>query len=116
MSEKRAFPRRRRRLLVDFVYDGAVRAGFSHDISHTGMFIATNLAPPAGSKVEVQLTLPDGKKIAVTGKVVRTRRNTTSLSQTDPSGFSLELSGYFEPYYLYILSLEAGATPSGSWR
>lgn len=114
MSDKRSFPRRFRRILVDFVYDGSNRTGFTRDLSHTGLFVATTHVPPPGKHVEVSLSLPDGRKITVSGKVARTRRTPTALAQTDPSGFSLQLAGYFEKYFLLLESLEGGTRVSDS--
>lgn len=112
MSEKRTFPRRGRRLIAEFSLDGSVRTGFTHDLSHTGMFVATSHVPPRGRKVEVKLSLPGGRKVAVAGKVVRSRLSAAGLSQTEPSGFSLQVDGYYEEYFLYVSSLDAGAAAS----
>ena len=113
MSEKRIFPRRGRRLIAEFHLDGAVRTGFTHDVSQTGMFVASSHVPPHGRKVELKLSLPSGRKVAVAGKVVRARVSAMGLSQSDPSGFSLQVDGYYEEYSQYISSLERGA-PGGS--
>lgn len=108
MTEKRVFPRRGRRLLVEFSHDGTVRTGFTRDISHTGMFVATTHVPPHGQVVEVKLAVPSGRKISVSGRVVRARVTSLSMAQTDPSGFSLQVDGYHEEFFQYLSSLEAG--------
>ena len=48
-------------------------AGFSTDISDTGIFVASVMTPPPGSLVEVRFTLPSGTLIEATGMVRWTR-------------------------------------------
>jgi hypothetical protein len=105
MTDKRAFPRLKRRLIVDFVCDGAPRAGYTHDVSYTGMFVISAHLPPIGEPLAVVLNLTDGKKIRLDGTVVRSRRIPPPISYSLPSGFSFELAGYSEEYTRYLASL-----------
>ncbi len=105
MADKRTFSRKRKRLIVSFELDGRSYTGFTHDISFTGMFIAAPMTPKIGTDILVDVHLPGGKKVACQGKVVRSRRVLTSLSQTDPNGFSVELTGYFEDFCRAIETL-----------
>lgn len=58
---------------VELAADSTVCAGFSTDISDTGIFVASVLTPPPGSLVDVRFTLPGGNPIEATG-TVRWRR------------------------------------------
>jgi hypothetical protein len=104
MTDKRSFARLKRRLLVQFTHDGADRTGFTRDISHTGLFIKSVSIPPIGQPLTVTVTLPDGRHIALPGKVVRAIR-TSGLMNLDVGGFSFALSGYVEAYANYVTSL-----------
>jgi hypothetical protein len=105
MTDKRVFPRLKKRLVVDFTVNGQTHAGFTHDLSHTGFFVVTTDLPAAGSSIVATLHLPDGKHIALTGRVVRARRVPPQLRDTMSNGFSLQLSGYVEDYTRFVASL-----------
>jgi len=104
MTNKRTFPRLKRRLLVKFSFDGAERTGFSRDLSHTGLFIKSALIPQIGTPLTITITLHNGKNIVLHGKVVR-RSRTTSALDVEHGGFSFELGGYVEAYANYVTSL-----------
>jgi hypothetical protein len=105
MAEKRAFPRKRKRLIVDFELDGGKCSGFTVDISYTGLFIGTNQLPRLNQTLTVHLHLPEGKRVQCTGKVVRGRKMPAALAQTDANGFCLALAGYNEDYTRFFASL-----------
>jgi len=94
-------------LLVHYVApDGANVTGFTWDLSYTGIFIATHHLPKMGEQLTIVLELPKEKKVSLTGTAVRARRVPTALSYTEPSGFSLMLTGYSEPYTQFIATLQ----------
>jgi PilZ domain-containing protein len=105
MSDKRVFPRLKKRLVVDFSVDGESHTGFTHDLSHTGFFIVTNSLPPPGSTITATLHLPNDKRVALTGTVVRARRAPPQLKDSVSTGFSLQLSGYVEDYTRFVESI-----------
>jgi hypothetical protein len=105
MAEKRSFPRKKRRLIVD--YDdalGGVHTGFTWDLSFTGLFIASPSPPRIGEILKVRIHLSEGKKLEVAGRVVRAKR-VPPMFTTEHAGFSLELVGYFEEYTRYLATL-----------
>ena len=106
MVERRTFPRRRKRLIVEYVQDGSTRAAFTTNLSHTGIFVASSFVPPVGKPMKVKLTLMGGSKIQLEGTVVRGKQVPTTLSFADPSGFSFALKGYSEDYARYLSTLE----------
>lgn len=69
MAEKRGFKRLRRRLSLRFGTDRPARLAFTEDINDHGMFIKTTNLYPVGSRIMVELSLPDEKKVLLTGSV-----------------------------------------------
>lgn len=105
MSERRGFPRRRRRFLVSFELAGRTCSGFTWDLSHTGVFIASPQMPRIGETLSASIEGPGGKKVPCSGKVVRARRLPSGLSFTETSGFCLQLAGYSEDYFKLVESI-----------
>lgn len=105
MPEKRTFPRKKKRLVVDFVADGSRHTGFTWDLSFTGLNIASSFLPGIGAKLSANLHLPDGKMVACEGRVVRAKRVPSALAASAGHGFSVEISGYFEEYFRYLSTL-----------
>jgi hypothetical protein len=105
MTDKRVFPRLKKRLVVEYTVDGEAHTGFTHDLSYTGFFVVSTRLPPAGTEIAAVLHLPDGKKIQLTGKVVRARRVPPQLRDSMVNGFSLQLSGYVEEYTRFVESI-----------
>lgn len=98
MADKRAFPRKKKRILVNFDVDGRTVAGFTLDISHTGLLVSSFHLPKPGESLKLTLQLQNGRRVECAGTVVRTRRLPAALAQGNGSVFSLALGGYFEDY------------------
>lgn len=105
MTDKRMFPRKKKRLIVDFQIDGKSFTGLTRDLSVTGLFISSHWTPKVGEHLAAHVHLPDGKKVGCQGSVVRARKVPIALSQVEPSGFCVLLSGYFEEYCRAVDSL-----------
>ena len=105
MAERRSFARKKRRFLVEFSLQGASCTGFTYDVSPTGIFVRSIRLPPPGTILTANLHLPDGKRIAVRGKVVRSFRVPPQLSRLIPSGFSMRLSESPEDYFQFLATL-----------
>lgn len=106
MNDKRTFPRKKKRLLVEIATEGRTASGFTWDLSHTGLFISSSYVPKLGEKLEAVLQLPNGKKVAFSGTVVRIRRLPSALAEGEANnGFSLALGGYFEEYARFLETL-----------
>jgi len=69
MAEKRGFKRLRRRLSLRFGTDEPARIAFTEDVNDRGMFIKTTNLYPVGSRIVIELSLPDGKKVRLKGSV-----------------------------------------------
>lgn len=105
MAERRSFSRKKRRFLVEFNFDGSVCTGFTYDVSPSGIFIRSIRLPNPGTFLTANLHLPQGKRIAVRGRVVRAFRVPAGLSHVIPSGFSLRLSDTPEDYFQFLATL-----------
>jgi PilZ domain len=84
-GEKRTSRRRPAEMAVEFTQDTLYGTGVTSDISRRGMFVRTTRTPGTGPIVRLTVHLPEGRKLFLTGKVVRSQR-------TGP-GFGLRLSG-----------------------
>jgi hypothetical protein len=105
MEERRGFARKKRRFLVEFEMEGSTCTGFTYDISPTGIFVRSIRLPDPGTNVTASLHLNAGRRIAVRGRVVRSRRVPQQLARLVPSGFSLSLSNAPEDYFRFVATL-----------
>jgi hypothetical protein len=105
MAERRGFARKKRRFLVEFDLRGASCTGFTYDVSPTGIFVRSVSLPDPGTLMTANLHLPEGKRVTVRGRVVRSFRVAASLSRLIPSGFSIRLSESPEDYYQFLATL-----------
>jgi len=105
MAERRTFARKKRRFLVEYQVKGARCTGFTYDVSPNGIFVRSVRLPEPGVFLEADLHLPEGKRIAVRGKVVRSFRVPAALSRLIPSGFSIRLADTPEDYFQFLATL-----------
>jgi hypothetical protein len=105
MAEKRRFPRKRRRLPVEFVWEKTPCTGFTYDISSAGIFVRATRFPKPGAEISATLVLPGEKPVKVLGIVVRTFRVPASLTRLIPSGFSLRLTEQPEEYLAFLAAI-----------
>ena len=105
MPQKRAFERKKRRLLVEFVLDGTHHSGFTFDVSPNGVFVRSSRLPELGKTITVDLHLPQDKRVSVRGKVVRSFRVPAELSRVIPSGFAIQISDCPEEYFQFLASI-----------
>ncbi|SRR5579884_293232 len=72
--EKRGKRRYLKRLSVRFGEQKAERTAFTHDLSSTGIFLKTNFVLPPNTKLQIELTLPDGNVVHCRGIVMWAKR------------------------------------------
>ena len=106
MVERRSFPRLGKRLIAEFTSEHFAGTGFTRDVSHTGLFVASARLPLIGASLSLLLSLDNGKKVRVEGTVVRKRRAPASLAFSEPTGFSIQLRDYSEELTRYLSSLD----------
>jgi len=100
----KAFPRRKRKLLVQFVdAQGEKQTGFTRDVSLTGFFVLAPTLPSVGP-LSVALHLPSGKVAQLQGNVVRHAAPGQSFRGNE-SGFGFGLTGYSEDYHRFVETL-----------
>jgi PilZ domain-containing protein len=105
MPEKRRFPRKRRRLTVEFEWEKTHCTGFTYDISPWGIFVRATSFPKPGARISATLVLPNETQLQIRGTVVRTFRVPSSLTRLIPSGFSLRLTDRPEAYLQFLAAL-----------
>jgi hypothetical protein len=70
VADKRDIKRHKKRITIRFGIDEAVRVAFTEDISVTGMFIKTpNIIPP-NTKIRIEFTVTDERKIELEARVM----------------------------------------------
>lgn len=67
-------------------------AGLGYDVGAGGVFVATHDYPPIGARVNLALTLPDGRELQL-GGVVRWIRDAELASDGLPAGCGVECKG-----------------------
>jgi PilZ domain len=88
-QQTRTVRRRKAEMTVEFTQGALQGAGVTGDISRRGMFVRSNLAPGTGPVVRLTVNLPGGRKLAMTGRVVRNVESAPA-TRTAP-GFGLRL-------------------------
>jgi len=69
--EKRTARRRPVEMAVDFSHDSFHGSGVTGDVSRRGMFVRSNRIPGTGPLLRLTVHLPEGRKLFLTGRVVR---------------------------------------------
>lgn len=60
MAEKRDIKRMKKRLSLKFGIEAPTRVAFTEDLSSTGIFVKTISPVPPGTRVKIELNMPDG--------------------------------------------------------
>ena len=92
MTERRAFPRYRAEVLVDFSASQSRITGITHDVSLGGMFVRTSRMPEEGKSLLATMRFSDGRQLLIQGKVVRTFKAPALLRDQVPSGFGMAVA------------------------
>jgi hypothetical protein len=104
MRKERQYPRKKRRLTVEFNWDNSPCTGFTYDLSPSGIFVRSVRIPPLGTRLKAILFLPNAAEIRIVGAVVRSYRVPSSLARTIPSGFCLKILETPPESYLQFLA------------
>ncbi|HEY1434692.1 MAG TPA: PilZ domain-containing protein [Thermoanaerobaculia bacterium] len=89
--DKRTARRRSAEMTVEFTQDALRGTGVAENISRRGMFVRASHMPAAGPQLRLTVNLPDGRKLVLKGRVVRSADDTAS-------GFGLRLVDDFPNY------------------
>lgn len=67
--ENREINRRRKRLKLRFGADYPKRVAFTGDVSESGLYIITGQPERPGTRILIELSLPDGRQVIAYGRV-----------------------------------------------
>lgn len=70
MADKRDIRRIKKRISIKFGIDDANRTAFTEDISMTGMFIKSPNVVPPNTKIRIELTFAEDRKVVVEARVM----------------------------------------------
>lgn len=90
--EKRTAHRRKAAMEVEFTQDKLHGTGITGDLSPRGMFVRSRQIPSTGPMLRLKVNLPDGRTLALNGRVVR---DSTAIASSTPRaelGFGLRLA------------------------
>lgn len=86
MAEKRDTKRRKKRLKLRFGIDYPKRVAFTEDLSEFGIFVITGQPEPPGSKLLLQIILPDEAEVIVRGRVQWAKKVPPNLVRVSKKG------------------------------
>lgn len=90
--EKRTARRRPVEMAVDFSQDSFHGSGVTGDVSRRGMFVRSNRIPGTGPLLRLTVHLPEGRKLFLTGRVVRSAEAAGIPRLTGTTGFGLRFA------------------------
>jgi len=67
MAEKRNMVRLKKRLSLKFGADSPNKVAFTEDLSLNGLFVKTVAPAPPGTRLKIELTLPNGEIVLIEG-------------------------------------------------
>jgi uncharacterized protein (TIGR02266 family) len=100
--EKRSKNRHIRRLPVQYGKTAYDHEAFSSNLSPTGLFLRTMAAFPSGTRVQVRLTLPDGRALELAGTIMWARKTAPQLAESMKSGMGVRLDQSSPAYVVYL--------------
>ena len=106
MRERRALPRYRAEVVVEFTPAESKITGMTWDVSLGGMFVRTSRMPVKGDKLLVTLRFADGRQLMLQGNVIRTFHPSALLRNLLPTGFALAVKTG-ESYKRFVESVAA---------
>ncbi len=91
-DRRRPLPNARVEVSVSLVSEHNFYVGTTRRIDSGGVFIATAMPPPVGTRVQVRLGLADGRKIDLDGEVAFLRAKSATTGR-QPAGCGVRLAG-----------------------
>ncbi len=95
-SDTRTARRRPAEMTVEFSQGTLYGTGVTGDVSRRGMFVRSPWIPGTGPVLRLTVNLPGGRKLALTGRVVRTVEPAAPMRT--PPGFGLRLNDEWPGY------------------
>jgi len=103
--EKRTAHRRKAAVEVEFTQDKLQGPGITGDLSPRGMFVRSEQVPTTGPMLRLKVNLPEGRTLALTGRVVRGSTVISSSSVTAGPGFGVRIDEDSPDYEDLVLRL-----------
>ena len=109
MSNKRDISRFRKRLSLKFGTDAPTKVAFTEDLSQDGLFVKTVHPAPPGSRVNIELAMPDGSTVLMEG-MIRWRKTVPPqvIHLVKKCGMGIKILKFVsgeEGYRLFVASL-----------
>jgi PilZ domain len=96
-------PRHNVEMMVEFEHGDSRGTGVTRDISSGGMFVSASSLPNVGPSLQLTVHLPNGRRLELKGKVVRSASQTGVSPAPAPPGFGVRLTDQ-PPEYDELLS------------
>jgi hypothetical protein len=96
-------PRHHVEMMVEFEHGDSRGTGVTRDISSGGMFVAASPLPNVGPSLQLTVHLPNGRRLELKGKVVRSASPAGVSPAPAPPGFGVRLTDQ-PPEYDELLS------------
>lgn len=106
MSDKRRMPRTRKRLSCSLMVNSQRYTGIVLDISATGLFIQTSVAPKPGTIVNFEMRLPSGESLSLQASVARRRNVPAHMQSIARGGIGLCLESTPEEYFALVEAIQ----------
>ncbi|MBW2269869.1 MAG: PilZ domain-containing protein, partial [Deltaproteobacteria bacterium] len=99
-------PRTKKRLSCNLVVNDQRYTGIVIDVSASGLFVQTSVAPKPGSSVELELQLPSGDFLPLHATVARRRSVPARLRSVVRCGLGLSLEHVPEAFFSLVEELQ----------
>ncbi len=107
MAEKRDLKRHRKRLSLRFGVEDPNRLAFTEDVSTQGLFIKTPNVCPPGTRIRVDLNLPDGRVVRLEAQVRWAKKVPPQmLRMAAKGGMGVRITRFFDGEDLYAALCE----------
>lgn len=100
--EKRNKTRQIRRLSVQYGKTSYDHEAFTSNLSPTGVFIRTMSAYPSGTRIQLRLTLPDGRALDLSGTIVWARKTPPQFAESMKTGMGVRLDQSNPAFAVYL--------------
>jgi hypothetical protein len=104
-TDRRRFPRIRRRYPVKFRAAGKTCSGFTHNLSPMGLFVCSVYFPRPGTSLSLRIKVAEGKSFLMRVEVVRSYKVPQRLTRFVPSGFCVRFQHAPEEYFQLLARL-----------
>ncbi|MBI5026073.1 MAG: PilZ domain-containing protein [Nitrospirae bacterium] len=92
-----------KRLEIKFYAGGASYTGITSNLSESGLFIRTFRGVVPGSILDMELMLPDGNVLKLSGKVIRTVK---TQFRSEKNGMGIKLIGHPDQYLEFLKTFQ----------